>query len=166
MAAISYEVTALDAAMRVVIQSELVANEPLPWEGGDPRVAAEYLAGYSAIEGGTPLTNRNVMALYIAGDEVVTTPAELAENYCAENSPVVTAATPLSFTPLEFVPTSQTTDPTGATFGLDLADRHGFLLNFVNPGLTVQAQDSASAFVATGHGPNGCLPSTASPCPQ
>jgi alpha,alpha-trehalose phosphorylase len=40
VAAISYEVTALDAAMRVVIQSELVANEPLPWEGGDPRVAA------------------------------------------------------------------------------------------------------------------------------
>jgi alpha,alpha-trehalose phosphorylase len=40
VAAISYEVEPLDAAVRVVVQSELVANEPLPREGGDPRVAA------------------------------------------------------------------------------------------------------------------------------
>ena len=40
VAAIAYEVTPLDAPVRVVIQSELVANEPLPREGGDPRVAA------------------------------------------------------------------------------------------------------------------------------
>ncbi|HVA07559.1 MAG TPA: hypothetical protein VNG12_12545, partial [Acidimicrobiales bacterium] len=40
VAAISYEVEPLDAAVRVVIQSELVANEPLPKASGDPRVAA------------------------------------------------------------------------------------------------------------------------------
>jgi len=40
VAAISYEVTPLDTALRVVFQSELVANEPLPPATGDPRVAA------------------------------------------------------------------------------------------------------------------------------
>ena len=40
VAAIHYEVEALDDALRVVLQSELVANEPLPPAGKDPRVAA------------------------------------------------------------------------------------------------------------------------------
>ena len=40
VAAISYEVEPLDAAVSIVVQSELVANEPLPRDGGDPRVAA------------------------------------------------------------------------------------------------------------------------------
>jgi alpha,alpha-trehalose phosphorylase len=38
--AISYEVEPLDAVVRVVVQSELVANEALPPAGGDPRVSA------------------------------------------------------------------------------------------------------------------------------
>ncbi|MCD9194612.1 glycoside hydrolase family 65 protein [Streptomyces albireticuli] len=38
--AIAYEVEAVDAEMRIVLQSELVANEQLPAAGGDPRVAA------------------------------------------------------------------------------------------------------------------------------
>ncbi|HEV3283509.1 MAG TPA: glycosyl hydrolase family 65 protein [Solirubrobacteraceae bacterium] len=37
VAAISYEVEAVDADIRVVLQSELVANQPLPSEAGDPR---------------------------------------------------------------------------------------------------------------------------------
>jgi alpha,alpha-trehalose phosphorylase len=37
IAAISYEVEPLDAAVRVVVQSELVANEALPDQGRDPR---------------------------------------------------------------------------------------------------------------------------------
>ncbi len=37
VAAISYEVMAVDAPVRVVVQSELVANEPLPSDPGDPR---------------------------------------------------------------------------------------------------------------------------------
>ena len=40
VAAISYEVTPLDAEVRVAIQSELLANEDLPHVAGDPRVAA------------------------------------------------------------------------------------------------------------------------------
>ena len=38
--AISYQVESLDGPVRVVVQSELVANEELPPPGGDPRVAA------------------------------------------------------------------------------------------------------------------------------
>jgi alpha,alpha-trehalose phosphorylase len=40
VAAISYEVEPLDAALRVVVQSELLANEALPPASGDPRVSA------------------------------------------------------------------------------------------------------------------------------
>ncbi len=40
VAAISYEVEAVDDSARVVVQSELVANEPLPTSGRDPRAAA------------------------------------------------------------------------------------------------------------------------------
>ncbi|HVE45278.1 MAG TPA: glycosyl hydrolase family 65 protein [Acidimicrobiales bacterium] len=40
VAAISYEVEAVDDAARVVVQSELVANEPMPVSEQDPRAAA------------------------------------------------------------------------------------------------------------------------------
>ena len=40
IAAISYEVEPIDAPVRVVVQSELVANEALPDQGKDPRVGA------------------------------------------------------------------------------------------------------------------------------
>ena len=40
VAAIDYEVEPLDGPVRVVVQSELVANEPLPAAGDDPRAAA------------------------------------------------------------------------------------------------------------------------------
>jgi len=40
VAGISYEVEALGDTARVVVQSELVANEPLPMSGRDPRAAA------------------------------------------------------------------------------------------------------------------------------
>ncbi|GAB2930086.1 glycoside hydrolase family 65 protein [Micromonospora polyrhachis] len=40
VAAISYEVEAIDHPLRLIVQSELVANEELPKHGGDPRVAA------------------------------------------------------------------------------------------------------------------------------
>jgi alpha,alpha-trehalose phosphorylase len=44
VAAVSYEVEAVDAPIRVVVQSELVANEPLPSQAKDPRVAAALSA--------------------------------------------------------------------------------------------------------------------------
>src|SRR5213592_4192285 len=40
VAAISYEVEPIEAVSRVVVQSELVANEPLPPSENDPRAAA------------------------------------------------------------------------------------------------------------------------------
>jgi alpha,alpha-trehalose phosphorylase len=40
IAAISYEVEPLDAPVRIVVQSELVANETLPKQGSDPRSGA------------------------------------------------------------------------------------------------------------------------------
>ncbi|GAA2509700.1 glycosyl hydrolase family 65 protein [Streptomyces thermolineatus] len=40
IAALAYEVEPLDGEARVVVQSELVANEQMPEVGGDPRVAA------------------------------------------------------------------------------------------------------------------------------
>ncbi|WP_116210337.1 glycoside hydrolase family 65 protein [Streptomyces olivoreticuli] len=40
VAAVCYEVEAVDEETRIVLQSELVANEQLPEAGGDPRVAA------------------------------------------------------------------------------------------------------------------------------
>src|SRR5947209_7653265 len=40
IAAISYEVEPLDAEVRIVVQSELVANEVLPDQSNDPRVGA------------------------------------------------------------------------------------------------------------------------------
>ena len=40
VAAIRYEVEAVDAPARIVVQSELVANEPLPKGSNDPRMAA------------------------------------------------------------------------------------------------------------------------------
>jgi len=44
IAATLYEVEALDAPVRIVIQSTLIANEPLPEEEGDPRAAAALRA--------------------------------------------------------------------------------------------------------------------------
>ncbi|GAA4658738.1 glycoside hydrolase family 65 protein [Arthrobacter cryoconiti] len=44
IAAICYEVQALDQEVRIVLQSELVANEALPPNGGDPREAAALLS--------------------------------------------------------------------------------------------------------------------------
>jgi len=44
IAAICYEVEAIDAPARLVVQSELVANEQLPDQGADPRVGAVLAA--------------------------------------------------------------------------------------------------------------------------
>src|SRR5260370_33097021 len=44
IAAISYEVEPLDSPVRIVLQSELVANEALPDAGMDPRAGTVSLA--------------------------------------------------------------------------------------------------------------------------
>src|SRR5260370_37774789 len=48
--AISYEVEPLDTPVRVVVQSELVANEALPDQGKDPRVGAALASALESEE--------------------------------------------------------------------------------------------------------------------
>ncbi len=50
IAAISYEVEPLEAPVRVVVQSELVANEALPDKGKDPRVGAALASALESEE--------------------------------------------------------------------------------------------------------------------
>ncbi|WP_369251605.1 glycoside hydrolase family 65 protein [Streptomyces sp. R41] len=50
IAAVAYEVQAVDARVRVVVQSELVANEQLPDRNGDPRAAVALQAPLEAEE--------------------------------------------------------------------------------------------------------------------
>jgi alpha,alpha-trehalose phosphorylase len=54
IAAVQYEVTAVDSPARIVVQSELITNEQLPDPGADPRVAAVLEAPLEAEE-----ANRN-----------------------------------------------------------------------------------------------------------
>ncbi|MEP7161317.1 MAG: glycosyl hydrolase family 65 protein [Dermatophilaceae bacterium] len=67
VAAICYEVEPLDTAVRVVLQSELVANEPLPLSDGDPREAAVLQAplrseGHTCAGMGASLRHRTAIS--------------------------------------------------------------------------------------------------------
>jgi alpha,alpha-trehalose phosphorylase len=61
IAAINYHVEPLDGPVRVVLQSELVANEQLPPLGGDPRVAAMLEAPLESVEHGNTGTRAGLM---------------------------------------------------------------------------------------------------------
>ena len=82
IAAICYEVTAVDGPARIVLQSELVANEDLPRSGGDPRVAAVLESPLEAIEHdaqGTRIqllhrTRQSGVGVAVAADHVVEAP--------------------------------------------------------------------------------------------
>jgi alpha,alpha-trehalose phosphorylase len=50
IAAVAYRVEPTDAAIQVVVQSELVANETLPRQAGDPRVAAVLDSPFELLE--------------------------------------------------------------------------------------------------------------------
>jgi alpha,alpha-trehalose phosphorylase len=50
VAAIEYVVEAVDSTMRLIAQSELVANEPQPQRSGDPRAASEVDSPLVAVE--------------------------------------------------------------------------------------------------------------------
>ncbi|MEU6466453.1 glycosyl hydrolase family 65 protein [Streptomyces sp. NPDC046976] len=82
VAAVAYEVEAVDARSRVVIQSELVANESLPGSDGDPRAA---MALQSPLEQEDHLatgdrlrlvhrTRRSGLRVAVAADHVVSGP--------------------------------------------------------------------------------------------
>jgi alpha,alpha-trehalose phosphorylase len=77
--AIEYEVTALDDGARIVLQSELVANEEVPGAGKDPRSAAVLDQPLEPVEhdaAGTRLqlmhrTRRSGIGVAVAADHVV-----------------------------------------------------------------------------------------------
>ena len=82
VAAVAYEVEALDSRSRVVIQSELVANESLPGSDGDPRAAQALQSPLEAEEDvavGHRLrlvhrTKRSGLRVAVAADHNVTGP--------------------------------------------------------------------------------------------
>ncbi|MGY6023337.1 glycoside hydrolase family 65 protein [Streptomyces spinosirectus] len=82
IAAIAYEVEAVDSRSRVVIQSELVANESLPGANGDPRAAQALSSPLEAEEDvavGHRLrlvhsTRRSGLRVAVAADHKVTGP--------------------------------------------------------------------------------------------
>jgi len=82
IAAVAYEVEAVDTRTRIVVQSELVANEQLPGRGGDPRAAIALESPLEAEEhfaAGRRLrlvhrTRRSGLRVAAAADHTVTGP--------------------------------------------------------------------------------------------
>jgi alpha,alpha-trehalose phosphorylase len=81
IAAIMFEVEPLGGAARVVLQSELVANEPLPSAGTDPRAAAvatplrsEYTSGHDLSAVMVHTTEGSGLRLAVAMDHLVEGP--------------------------------------------------------------------------------------------
>ncbi|MEV2212278.1 glycosyl hydrolase family 65 protein [Streptomyces sp. NPDC050997] len=82
IAAVAYEVEPVDSRTRVVIQSELVANESLPESSGDPRAASELKSPLEPEEdfaSGTRLrlvhrTRRSGLRVAVAADHVIDGP--------------------------------------------------------------------------------------------
>ena len=93
--AIAYDVEPVDGPARVVLQSELVANEQLPDPGRDPRVAAALEAPLAALEHdahGTRLTllhqtKRSGLRVAAAADHRVEAPEGIAVSTESEASP-------------------------------------------------------------------------------
>ncbi|MFB6549548.1 MULTISPECIES: glycoside hydrolase family 65 protein [unclassified Streptomyces] len=85
IAAVEYEVEPVDSRTRVVIQSELVANESLPSPDGDPRTAKALQSPLEPEEDlamGSRLrlvhrTRRSGLRVAVAADHVVDTPGEI-----------------------------------------------------------------------------------------
>ena len=83
VAAILYEVEPLGAAARLVVQSELVANEPMPVAGPDPRrgsplsgvLRCEHVAGHDVHVMLGHITRRSGLRMAAAMDHVVAGPA-------------------------------------------------------------------------------------------
>jgi alpha,alpha-trehalose phosphorylase len=95
VAAIAYEVETLEGAARVVLQSELVANEQLPPTGRDPRVSAVLEAPLEPIEHdarGTRLvlqhrTRRSGLRVAAAADHRIEPPDSVPVNQESEVRP-------------------------------------------------------------------------------
>src|SRR5437868_4770921 len=82
VAAVLYEVEPLDAPARLVVQSELVANEPMPGAGLDPRAGAdlaatlrsEQFSDHGARAVLVHVTQRSALRLAAAMDHIVSGP--------------------------------------------------------------------------------------------
>jgi alpha,alpha-trehalose phosphorylase len=104
IAAIAYEVTPLDAPVRVAVQSELLANETLPQAAGDPRVAAVLdkpleAQHYNSSDNAVVLvhkTRRSGLLIGAAMDHLIDGPdGVLTESRAFEDGGLVSVATPL-----------------------------------------------------------------------
>ena len=86
LAAIEYVVEPVDASVRIVVQSELVANEPIPPRSGDPRIAAVLENPLSALDqdlhagGAVLLHGTRLSGLQMAAgmDHLVEAPVEVS----------------------------------------------------------------------------------------
>ncbi|WP_137724511.1 glycoside hydrolase family 65 protein [Prescottella subtropica] len=102
--AVHYEVTPLDGAARIVVQSELVANEPMPQPEADPRAAAVLtspLAAEESLVHGTRVqmihrTGASGLRVAVAMDHDVTGPGVhvAAESYPDQGRVTITADLP------------------------------------------------------------------------
>jgi alpha,alpha-trehalose phosphorylase len=90
--AVRYEVEAVDSPLRVVVQSELVANEELPGHTGDPRAAATLNDPLEAVEhrvsgNRSSLVHRTRVSglrMAAAADHVIATDADAQSHTYAE----------------------------------------------------------------------------------
>ena len=90
--AIDYEVEALEGGARIVLQSELVANEQLPGAGNDPRSSAVLESPLEPIEHDAAnlklqllhRTRRSGIGVAVAADHVVTAPDGLGVSTSSE----------------------------------------------------------------------------------
>jgi alpha,alpha-trehalose phosphorylase len=95
VAAICYEVTPVDGPARVVLQSELVANEDLPSGSGDPRVSAVLRAPLAPVEhdvAGTRIqllhrTRHSQIGVAAAADHLVEVPDGVTVRTASEARP-------------------------------------------------------------------------------
>ena len=105
IAAVAYEVEAVDTEVRVVVQSELVANEQLPRPGGDPRVSAALDSvlrpeEHDARDGRLRLVHRTAhsgLRVAVAADHLVTGPDNTTVS--SESSPDLSRLTAVSLLP-------------------------------------------------------------------
>jgi alpha,alpha-trehalose phosphorylase len=101
IAAISYDVTPVDGPAWLVLQSELVANEPLPQPGGDPRSSATLDQALAPVRHEMDTTRINLLhrtrrsdlRVACAMDHVLTAPVDLEVlPECSDNLGRVTVA--------------------------------------------------------------------------
>jgi alpha,alpha-trehalose phosphorylase len=90
--AIDYEVEALEGGARIVLQSELVANEQLPGAGNDPRASAVLDSPLEPVEHDAAnlklqllhRTRRSGIGVAVAADHVITAPDGLGVSTSSE----------------------------------------------------------------------------------